>query len=307
MDNDIPDLNQVYVFTKVVEEGSFTGAAQLLAMPKSTVSLKVSQLEERLGVRLLQRTTRSLRLTDDGEAFYDRCQIIIADLENAEADAKERGNQPRGRFRITVPVALAENCVGRWAAEYALEYPNVRLEMVAEDRPVNLVEEGFDLALRGGDLHDSSLIAKRLGSSPVGFYASPQYLAEHGVPKQPRDLAQHDCIPWSAHGILRSWTLHKIGARKAISIAISPRIHANNLSIAAEAAKAGLGVTPLPGFVAAEATASGLLKQVLPSWITSDGALSAVYPSTRHLSLRVRTMIDFLTVRLRDEAWLTAP
>ncbi len=307
MDNSHPDLNQLYIFAKVVQEGSFTGAARLLTMPKSTVSLKISQLEERLGVRLLQRTTRSQRLTDDGDAFYERCRIIIADLEGAEAAARERGNQPRGRLRITAPVSLADNCIGRWAAEYALEYPNVRLEMVAEDKRVNLVEEGFDLALRGGELHDSSLIVKKLGSSPVGLYASPRYLALRGTPRLPRDLSQHDCISWSAYEILRSWTLRKVDARKTLDIAISARIHANNLSIALDAAKAGLGVTPLPAFVAADATASGGLERVLPSWITSDGVLSAVYPSARHLSLRVRTMIDFLSERLRHESWLIAP
>jgi DNA-binding transcriptional LysR family regulator len=296
------DLNQILVFVRVVQAKSFTAAGRLLHMPKSTVSSRVSQLEERLGVRLLQRTTRSLGLTDAGAAYYDRCARIVADLEEAEQSLGEQASAPRGTLRLTAPVQFANTYLGQLIAGYRALYPEVSVDVLVTDRVVDLVEEGLDLGIRIGKLAASSLIARKLGIVENHLYAHPDYLARRGRPRSPKDLARHDCLVFSSPGHPNQWAL--VGPRGvAETVTVTGPLVANNLNLVRDAAAGGMGIALLPLFSCAEQVELGGLSRVLPRWTGHDGGLHAVYPTGRHLSLKVRSFLDFLVEELALAPW----
>jgi len=288
------DLNDVLTFARVVRAGSFTAAARELGVQKSSVSRRVSALEEHLGARLLQRTTRALRLTDEGRVFYDHCQRALAELQDAEEALGGMGARPRGLLRITAPLSFG--FLGPIVAAFLQRWPEVEIELVCTDRVVDLVEEGFDVAIRAGKLPDSSLIARRVGSLPRFLVASPSYLRRRRTPRTPADLAAHDCVSFGAR---RSpWLLQSEGA--SIEVAVASRLLVNDYDLLRQTIVAGLGIGLLPEPDCVQPLADGRLKRVLPAWTGVETPIHAVYPSLRHLSSKVKAFIDHLQVEMGE-------
>lgn len=295
MDNLRADLNSVHVFAQVVESKNFRAAARALGMPRSTVSFRVAQLEDQLGERLLERTTRSLRLTDAGAAYHQRVLGALEALQDAERTLNDQKSQPSGRLCVTATVEGGQFLLAPLFAEYARRYPLVELDVFLADRQVDLIEEGVDLAIRSGALPDSSFVARRLGvPHALRVYASPSYLKARGTPRKPRDLADHDCLIMTAQSQPKRWPFTV--ARKPVSIAVKARAQANSFVVIRELACAGLGVARLPEKIAQPAVAAGNLHPLLDSFLqdTKGGGLHAVYPSARHLSPKIRALLDLL-------------
>lgn len=292
------DLNELLVFAKVVQAGSFTVAARGLRMPKSTVSRKVSELEERVGAQLLQRTTRKLNLTEVGRAYYEHCARIVAEAEQAELAVTRMQSAPHGLLRVTAPLTFS--FLGPIVAEFLKRYPEVQLEMVCTDRSVDLVEEGFDLAVRAGRLADSSLIARRLGNLERIVIAAPSYLKERGTPRSPKDLEKHDCLLFGAGQAGNVWTLHS--GNKSVEVSVRARLVVNEPDMLGAVTLAGAGVALLPILHYAADITAGRLQRLLPDWTSSGAPVHAVYPSTRHHSPKVMAFVDFLR-----ERWPASP
>ncbi|WP_437663454.1 LysR family transcriptional regulator [Sorangium sp. So ce1182] len=294
----LPDLNEIAVFTRVVQAGSFTRAARELGMPKSTVSRKVSELEARLGAQLLRRTTRKLSLTDVGTAYYERCARIVAELDDADRTVTQMQEGPRGLLRVTAPLHFG--WVGGVVAEYLRVHPEVSVEVVCTDRVVDLVAEGFDVALRFGAPSDTSLVARRLGALPRYLVAAPAYLARRGAPRAPADLAGHDVVASAGARAGEPpgarWVLHR-GARRA-EVRVAPRATANNLEVLHRVVLAGVGIGMLPAMRCEQDVREGRLARVLDEWSPVEVPLHVVYPGTRHLSPKVKVFLDLVRERI---------
>jgi DNA-binding transcriptional LysR family regulator len=289
------DLNEIMVFARVVQAGSFSGAARLLDMPKSTVSRKVSELEDRVGARLIHRTTRKLGLTDAGRIYYQHGARIVAEMEEADEAVGRMQAAPRGLLRVTAPLGF--DMLGPIVAELLRHNPEVQVELVCTDRRVDLVEEGFDVAIRAGALGDSSLVARSLGVLKRVLVAAPGYCKRRGTPRQPADLARHACLVFGAGVAPDVWTL-KAGTDEAV-VRVVPRLTVNDFEIMHDAARAALGIAAMPEFLCADDLAAGRLRRVLPEWSSADAPLHALYPTARHLSPKVAAFIDLLRRRLR--------
>jgi len=293
------DLNEILVFARVVQAGSFTAAAAALGMPKSTVSRKVSDLEERLHSRLLQRTTRKLSLTDVGRTYYDYCARIVGEVEDAERAVSTLQETPRGLLRVTAPINVA--FLGPIVSDYLKRYPEVRLDLFCTGRTVDLVEERFDLGIRGGALADSTLIARRLGSAKWLLVATPGYLQRRGRPRSPDDLRKHDCLLFGAGPDSGGLRLENGG--RSVQVALSPRLTATDIDVVYAVATAGLGIAVLPAFRCVEDLRARRLTRVLADWNVPSTSLHVVYPSTRHISPKVKSFIDHLHARMTPPPW----
>ncbi|MEN8179385.1 MAG: LysR family transcriptional regulator [Pseudomonadota bacterium] len=290
------DLNDMLLFAQVVEAGSFTAAARELGMPKSTLSRRISKLESQLDSRLLQRTTRSLRLTDVGTDFYTHCNRMVQEAKLAEQAVSLSQETPRGLLRVTAPVEFGTNLLGVLAAEYLRHFPQVSLELDLSNRFADLIEEGYDLALRAGRLEDSSLIAKRLGETRLLVCAAPGYLKQHHAPETPKQLSEHSCLVYpdpDGRTLLRF-----SGPNHMTQIHLEGKLTANNMSTLQDAAIAGLGIAILPLTLCREALDQGLLVPILEDWKLPEDGIYAVYPSPRHLTPKLRSFIDFIASRL---------
>jgi DNA-binding transcriptional LysR family regulator len=291
------------VFAKVVEAGSFRGAASLLGMPKSTVSYKLSELEDRLGVRLLERTTRALRLTDAGRQYHAEVVPALEALEQADRRASDLTDEPRGLLRVTVPVELGQLVMGEIVSEYLGRYPGVTLEVDLTDRRVDLIEEGFDLAIRVGPLADSTLVARRLGEPQhLELFGSKRYLEQHGVPGRPEALREHACLAMSGSQSPTQWRF--AGKRGPLLVEIKPRVMVNSYALLGEYVAAGLGLSFLPTPVAAPLAKRKVVVSVLQAYLRPPVAWHAVYPSSRYLSLKVRSFVELVEARFRRAPWL---
>lgn len=294
----LPDLNEIAVFTRVVQAGSFTRAARELGMPKSTVSRKVSELEARLGAQLLRRTTRKLSLTDVGAVYYERCARVVAELDDADRTVTQMQEGPRGLLRITAPLHFG--WIGAVVAEYLRAHPEVRVEVVCTDRVIDLVAEGFDAALRFGVPSDTSLVARRLGAMPRYLVAAPAYLARRGAPRAPAGLEGHDVVVSAGARAGEApgarWVLHR-GARRA-EVRVTPRATANNLEVLHRIVLEGVGIGMLPAMRCEQDVREGRLARVLDGWSPVEVPLHIVYPGTRHLSPKVKAFLDMVRERL---------
>jgi DNA-binding transcriptional LysR family regulator len=293
------DLNEIAVFTRVVQAGSFTAAAKLLGMPKSTVSRKVSELENRLDARLLQRTTRKLSLTDAGRTYFDYGQRIVSELEAAEHAVGSLQDSPRGLLRITTGLNAA--WLGDIIGDFLARNREVQIEMMCTTRNVDLVEERFDLAIRAGALADSSLIARSLGTATWFLVAAPRYLKKRKRPRTPEELAQHDCLlfgPVSRPSILK---LERDG--ESVQVTLQRRLIVDDMDIVAEAALAGVGIAPLPAYRCLDGLRAQKLVRVLADWKLPAIPVHVVYPTARHLSAKVKAFIDHLQRRMSPPPW----
>jgi DNA-binding transcriptional LysR family regulator len=294
----LSDLNALHVFAKVVQAGSFTGAARALGMPNSTVSQRVAELEERLGVRLLQRTTRRLSLTDAGRLYHDHCVRIVAEVEAAEQAVTSLQETPRGLLRVTVPAS--SQFLGPILADFRARHREVQLDVVCTDRLVNLIEESFDVAVRAGVLTDSTLIARNLGTLRFRLVASRRYLDKRGRPRSPDDLARHECLTFSVGKHPRVWRLTR--GDDAREVNVTPALSVNDLDILHDAAIGGVGVAMLPAYRCVDDIRARRLERVLPDWEGPAEPVHSVYPSVRHLSPKVKALLDHLQ-QMRHAPW----
>jgi LysR family transcriptional regulator for bpeEF and oprC len=291
-------LHAMRIFVRVVETGSFTRAAEALDLPKASVSQQVSRLESHLGVRLLQRTTRRVQVTEDGAAYYERALALLDDLEDLESSLATAGRSPRGRLRIDVPSAFGTRVLAPALPEFFARYPGIRLEVGSSDRPVDLLGEGVDCVIRGGEVHDESLIGRRLESLPVHTFATPGYLKRHGVPKHPDDLRRHALIGYfsTKTGRLFPYDFSRDGER----IEIDGPFHVafNDANTFFAAALAGLGIFQMPdGVYAREALETKRIRRILADWTADPLVHTILYPN-RRLSARVQVFVDWALERL---------
>jgi DNA-binding transcriptional LysR family regulator len=295
------DLNDILVFTKVVETRSFTGAAEQLGLPKSTVSRRLAQLEERLGVRLVQRTTRKLALTDIGQAYYERCAQIVADVGAAEQLVTDMQATPRGRVRLTAPIDISTRYLGAICAGFTGAYPDVTVDLEATDRVVDLIEEGFDLAVRFGALPESTLIARRLCKIGSLLVATPAYLARRGTPATVEELEEHDRVLFTPSPRVQSWVLSQ--GEATYEFGRPARFASNNIGAVHEAVLAGAGISVLTEFIVAADVSAGRLVPVLPDWHSRSVDAHAVYPARQNLPPRLSLFLDHLAQALDPVPW----
>ncbi len=289
-------FEDLQAFVAVVEAGSFTAAAERLDLAKSAVSRRISALEERLGVQLLRRTTRVLNLTDTGSSFYEHSARILADLEEAEAAVQQEHGELRGTLRLALPLSFGVRHMCKPIAAFSKRHPKVVFDLNLNDRRIDLIEEGADVALRIGRLQDSSLIARRLFDVRTVVCASPHYLSTRGEPETPADLENHDCLVYSNLADPNRWT-YTDGDGDQQTIEVNPVMTASSGDFLANAAAHGMGLVIQPTFIASESIRRGTLVPVLTDYDWPVTPAYAVYPPTRHLSYRVRAFIDFLADR----------
>lgn len=286
-------LDEIAVFVQVVEAGSFTAAARKRAVPKSTLSRGVTRLEDALRTPLLVRTARRVMLTDAGRTFYERVAPHVAGLRDAAQIAGEREEQPRGTLRVTAPVDVGEALLGELFVRFMARYPQLRLDVDLSARHVNLVEEGFDVALRATQrLKDSSLIARKVAEMEFHVFASPDYLARRGTPRTPDDLTRHDGVLFRPTEGNSEWALVHDGVERRVHV--NGRVGGNELAFVRGMLRAGAGVGVLPAFYATTDVAQGSLVRVLPNWSIPGGSLYLVYPGARHIPRKVLAFRDFL-------------
>lgn len=290
-------------FTRVVEQGSFAKAAERLAVSISAVSRQVADLELHLNTRLLNRTTRRLSLTESGQAFYERCVQLLADLEEAETLASASSAAPRGTIKLACSINFGARHVAPAIAAFLARYPQAKFDVALSDRTVDLIEEGYDLAIRIGQLVPSNLVARRLGASRLFAVAAPAYIERHGRPERPEDLLKHNCLTYEYLPARGQWTFRDAqGADR--SVRVTGTLHANSGDFLVGAAIEGLGIAFEPDFMVGDALRAGQLVRVLEDYEAPEVGIHAVYPTRRHLSAKVRTFVEFIGERFAaGKAW----
>lgn len=296
-------LSGMAVFVRVVEEGGFSAAARVLGVSKSAVSKQVAALEERLGARLLNRTTRRLALTDAGAAYHARASRILAEAEEAEAEVSQLSAAPRGLLRVNAPLTFGVRHLSPLISKFMAQYPDLRVEIQLDDRFVDLVAEGFDVGVRIANLADSSLIARQLCPSRRVLAASPAYLEAHGTPQCPEDLSEHRCLLYSYSMSGDTWRMKGPGGRIA-TVRVNGPLRANNGDLIRAAAVAGQGIVMSPTFITGEDLAAGRLVRILPEWEDQTGSLFVVWPHARFTPAKVRAFVDFMVAEIgRTPPW----
>lgn len=293
------DLGDLMVFTKVVETESLTKAGQILGLPKSTVSRRISRLEKSLGVQLLHRSTRAVTVTQDGALFFEYCLRSIGVLRDGERALHDQQRTPQGVVKVAVPYVLGQSLIGPLLADYLEKFPDVRLVSMLSDDAVGLLRSGFDVALAMGPLADSGLIAAKLGTTGCGLFGSPRYFERKGMPQSHIDLPRFDLLASGTVDRRHRWTLHDSNAEVGIDFA--PRLLCNDLILLRNATLAGLGIANLPAFLCKQDLAEGRLVEVLPQWQTADLSFFAMFADPKGVPVRVRTLLDFLVEHLRPK------
>ena len=282
------------VFQKVAESGSFSTAARQLGLTPSAVSKQIARLEDHLGARLLNRTTRRIGLTEVGSLYLERCSRILADMEEAELAVSAMDTIPRGTLKINGPTAFGQMHIAPHLPAFLQRYPLVRVDFTITDAFVDLVEEGVDVAIRIGELRDSALIARRLAPNRRVVCASPSYLAKHGIPAVPEDLDSHACLVFAQQGVAQPWRFRRPGGNQEFNMPVRGPLIGNSINALYSAALNDIGLAMLPTSVVGHDLQEGRLKPVLMDYVSSDTAIWAVYPHSRHLSPKVRALLDFL-------------
>ncbi len=293
-------LDDIRAFVAVVEEGSFSAAARVLGVPKSSVSRRVAHLEQSLATKLLQRTTRKLRLTDAGQSYFERCRRAFEQLHDAEQTLEHLQAEPRGVLKVTAPASFGYVALSGLIEAYNRRYPDVMVVVDLSNRMVDLVAEGYDVAIRAGPLVDSTMVARRVLADGFVLVASPDYLERRGRPATLAELAQHDCLLFRGEDVRTTWTLH--GPAGVESVVAGARLVSNDLKFLAAAAERGAGITLLPLLTGRDGIASGKLERVLPQYSSEPGSISVVYPSATHLSPKTRAFVEMAVEYLQHAA-----
>ena len=284
------------MYVAVVDGGSFAAAADKLDISRAMASKQIQKLEEHLGTRLLNRTTRRLSLTETGREFYERSIQIIGDVGEAVQIAGQMTRRPQGVLRVTIPLSYGQHRLATVIGDYTQAYPQVQLDIKLSDRKVDLIEDGLDLAIRIGAMPQSDLIARKIGGVRSIVCATPAYLARHGTPQTPEDLVKHSCLGYTLTGTGADWRLE--GLDGSVLVPISGPIRADNGDIIRLAALSDAGIVFQPHFIVDDDIEAGRLVRVLPEWQSAELGVYAVYPSRKHLSAKVRTFVDFLVAAL---------
>ncbi|MBU3738628.1 MAG: LysR family transcriptional regulator [Rhodoferax sp.] len=287
---------EMRVFAAVVDAASFVAASEALGLSKAAVSRTVSELEHRLGVRLLHRTTRKLSLTPEGDVFLARCRDILSAIEASEAEISTRSVIASGLLKVSVPVSFGLRHLAPLWSEFLDRHPQVTLDVQLADRVVDLVDEGFDLAVRIGRLPDSSLVSRRLASTRLVLCAAPGYLQRRGTPRHPSELAQHQVVGYSLLSMGDLWQF--TGPDGPVGVRVRPRLWSNNGDTCIAAAVQGAGIQLQPTFLVGPQLASGELVEILPQYHSVELGIYAVYPSRKFVLPKVRAVVDFLADRL---------
>lgn len=287
-------LQAMEVFVRVVDTASFTRAAELLRMPKATVSTLIQGLEAHLGVKLLNRTTRRVHVTTDGAAYHARCVRILAEIEETEGALSHAQSSPRGKLRVDVGAAFGRRMLVPALPEFFARYPDLTLELGCSDRPVDIIEEGVDCVVRGGPLANDNHIARKIGDVDIVFCAAPSYLARRGMPQHPQDLRQHHFVNYFAtrFGKFFEWNFNR--GRERIELPLEGLIAVDDSEAYLEAGLAGLGVFAMATFMVADALTDGRLIRVLADWHTDPVPIYVMYPQHRHLSVKVRVFSEWV-------------
>lgn len=298
-------LTGMGVFTRVVDSGSFVSAAEQLGLSRAMASKHVMALEDHLGVRLLNRTTRRLSLTEAGQSFYARCRDVLSQVEEAEREAADLHIEPRGVLRLNTPMVFGNRHVAPAIADYLSAHPDLRIDMTLNDHRVDLIDEGYDLAIRIGQLADSSLIARKLAPCRMVVCATPAYFAAKGVPQKPADLAGHNCPGYAYSSEGNEWRFEGPDGKE--SVKVSGNFTANNGDTLRAFVLGGGGVDLQPTFIIGADLAAGRLQAVLMDYQATELGVYAVYPQNRYVSAKVRSFIDFLAARFGStpywDAW----
>ncbi len=294
-------IQEMSSFAAVVEAGSFVAAADATGLSKTAVSRHVSDLEKRLGVRLLHRTTRRLSLTDEGRTFLSRAKEVLAAIEEAESELTARAIEASGLVRVNAPLTFGTLHLAPLWSPFIAANPKVSLDITLSDRVVDLVEEGYDLAVRIASSPASALVSRKLASTRVVLCASPRYLRQHGIPKQPRDLADQKVISYAYLSGGDEWLFQ--GPQGPVSVRTNSRIHTNNGDTCRTAALAHQGIILQPDFLVGQDLRSGALRELMPQFRSVELGIFAVYPTRKHLPLKLRRLIDFLAAAMRSPPW----
>jgi len=296
-------LRALRVFVAVVEQGSFAAAAEHLGLSRTAASKHVQDLEARLGITLLSRTTRSVSLTQTGAAYFERARHILDEIEAADSEASLQTRTPRGRLRVSVPVSFGFRHLAPRLKGFMDRYPDVHLDLIVSDRQVNLVEEGFDLAIRIGELADSSLIARRIAASRLILCAAPGYLDANGWPAEPHDLSAHVCLGYPYWSGYQNWPFTD-SEGNAHKVPVANQLWSNNGDLLLSAAVSGCGIIRQPEFIVHEALTRGDLVELLPNLAKPEIGIHSVYPPAPVIPLRLRVFIDYLIETFtRDQLW----
>lgn len=285
-------LSNIEAFVRAVEDGGFTRAARKLDITASAVSRRIARLEEELGVRLFQRTTRALRLTEDGREFYARCQRVLAELSEAKEALSRSRSRPTGRLRVETPQVIGQLVLTPALPRFLAAYPGIELHLTLRDEVVDPITEGADVLIRMGPLADSRLVARKLGMARLVAVAAPAYLERHGTPRTPADLARHPCLGFLREGVTTEWRFQ--GAHGPTRFEPRGAFHVSQGATLRDAAVMGLGIAWLMDFMVARELASGALVTVLDAYACEERPIHALHPASRHLPSRVRVFLDFI-------------
>lgn len=294
------NLNDLSLFIRVVETGSFTAAAESLNVQKSTISRRIAQLEDTLGIRLIQRTTRKLKLTPEGEELFGRAQPLVDDLEAVQDDISASKTELRGRLRLTMPTEIGVFMMNEVITTFMDAYPRIEVDVELSTRTVDLIEEGVDLTLRVGPLPNSSLIARHVAGLRRGLFATPEYIDKHGMPQTPDELVRHQCIT-----LLKPFDhLRFINWNDQEPVAMGGRLRTNSLSFVREMVLQSHGIGRLPEVFCDDLVQNGTIVRVLDNFNLEPLEINALYASRRNLNPRVRAFLDHMAERLRDHPWV---
>ncbi len=286
-------LDDMMVFRLVVDNASFTGAALAMDLPKSNISRKISRLEKQLGARLLERSTRSLRLTEVGEIYFQHCRRIFEEMQSANQCIEALSSTPRGKLKVCASVSVGQNILAPRLAKFHQQYPDIELDLQLLNRRIDLIEEGFDLAIRVGELEDSTLISKHLFDVELHLYASPNYLAASPSSiKKPEDLLQHACLHMNANEELLRWQLSSAEQEELITTQAS--FSTNDFSTLRQLAVDELGIALLPDYLCQQQLKENSLVRVLDGWVGRVVSVNAVYPNRKSMTPKLRAMLDYL-------------
>jgi DNA-binding transcriptional LysR family regulator len=288
-------LTSIRAFTRVVQHGSFAAAARELHLSRSVVSKYVIELEQELGSQLLVRTTRSASPTENGQAYYERCIAILADLDEADRAVARLQSEPRGLLRVNAPMSFGTLHLGRAVADFMEKYPELQIQLVLSDQQIDPVQEGFDVTLRIADLPSSSLIARKIAPAARVVCAAPSYLERRGTPEHPSALRDHDCLTYGYLATGNQWKL--TGPDGDHWIHVPWTLCSNNGEVLRDAVVKGRGIALLPNFIVGADLQQGSLRSILSHYAAPEIAVYAIYPPTRHVSVKVRVFIDYLIER----------
>lgn len=291
------DVNEMLIFARVAKEGSFTKAALSLDLQKSNVSRKVAQLEERLNMKLLDRTTRAVSLTDAGEIYYEHCRRVIEEIEAANLAVAQMQSMPTGTLRICAPVALGVSMLSELVTDFMRAYEQIKVELILKDTTLDMLDAGFDLAFGGGPAPGANYVSRKLGDAQWVLCCSPSYAERKGEPKTLEELTEHPAILFSSLIKANIWSFSKPSGRQTITV--HSCLSVNDLTAVRRATLAGLGIAKLPVLLAADDVKAGKLQTLLPEWQLKPNPLYMVYPSSRHLSAKLRAFLDFVFERAK--------